>query len=59
MDAESIELLKKKGMDIYNLPADERERWKKASVPDVQKVVLERVGAEKAKKMMEAAEKLK
>ena len=58
MDAESIELLKKKGMEIYNLPPEEREKWKKASVPQVQKVVLEKVG-EKAKKMMEAAEKLK
>lgn len=59
MDAESIELLKTKGMEIYNLPADEREKWKRASVPQVEKVVLERVGAEKAKKMMEAAEKMK
>ena len=59
MDAESIELLRTKGMEIYNLPADERERWKKASIPQIEKVVLERVGAEKAKKMLEVAEKLK
>lgn len=58
MDAESIELLKKKGMEIYFLSPEEREKWKKASVPQVQKVVLERVG-ERAMKMMEQAEKLK
>lgn len=56
MDAESIELLKQKGMDIHYLSRDERERWKKASVPQVQKVVMERVG-ERAKKLMEQADK--
>jgi tripartite ATP-independent transporter DctP family solute receptor len=58
MDAESIELLKQKGMEIYFLSQAEREKWKKASVPQVEKVVLERVG-ERARKMMEQAEKLK
>jgi tripartite ATP-independent transporter DctP family solute receptor len=58
MDAESIDLLKQKGMEIYFLSPEEREKWKKASVPQVQKVVLERVG-ERARKMMEQAEKLK
>ena len=56
MDAESIELLKQKGMEIYFLSPAEREKWKKASVPQVQKVVLERVG-ERAKKLMEQADK--
>jgi tripartite ATP-independent transporter DctP family solute receptor len=58
MDAESIELLKQKGMEITLLSPAEREKWKVASVPQVQKVVLERVG-ERAKQMMEQAEKLK
>lgn len=58
MDAESIELLKQKGMEITFLTQTEREKWKKASVPQVQKVVLERVG-DRAKKMMEQADKLK
>jgi tripartite ATP-independent transporter DctP family solute receptor len=58
MDAESIDLLKQKGMEITFLSKEEREKWKKASVPQVEKVVLERVG-ERARKMIVQAEKLK
>ncbi len=58
MDKESIEKLKEKGMDIYFLPKEERERWKKASLPQVEAVVVERL-KERGKKMIEQAEKLK
>jgi tripartite ATP-independent transporter DctP family solute receptor len=58
MDRESVEQLKAKGMDVYPLPKEERERWKKISVPQVEKVVLERLG-DRGKRMIEMAEKLR
>ncbi|MFB3816354.1 MAG: TRAP transporter substrate-binding protein [Candidatus Methylomirabilales bacterium] len=58
MDKESVEQLKQKGMDVYPLPKEEREQWKKISVPQVEKVVVDRLG-DRGKRMIELAEKMR
>ena len=55
MDKESMELLKQKGMEVFVVPDKEKERWKKASVPAVERF-LKRAG-DRGKELMEMAEK--
>jgi TRAP-type C4-dicarboxylate transport system substrate-binding protein len=55
MDGEAIENLRKKGMEIYYLPKDERLRWMKTCKP-VLDVIVEKTG-DRGRKMLEVAEK--
>ena len=54
-DMECLELLKKKGMEVYVVPNLERERWRKASKPAIDSF-LKSTG-EKGKVILELAEK--
>jgi len=56
-DKECLELLRKKGMDIYNLPDKERERWRAASKPSLERF-LKRSG-DRGKQLLELAEKVR
>jgi len=53
---ESLNLLKGKGMQVYEVPEKERERWKEACKPCIDSF-LQRVGAEKGKILLDLAEK--
>lgn len=55
MDKDSLELLKQKGMEVFVVPDKEKERWKKASMPAVERF-LKRAG-DRGKELMEMAEK--
>jgi tripartite ATP-independent transporter DctP family solute receptor len=56
--SENVELLKKKGMEVYQLPEGERERWREATKV-VQDNFLKRVGEEKGKQLLECAQKVR
>ena len=55
MDKESMEMLKQKGMEVFVITDKEKERWKKASVPALERF-LRRAG-DRGKELMEMAEK--
>lgn len=55
MDKECLELLKKKGMEVYVLTEKEKEIWRKACEP-VMSIFLKRAG-ETGKRLMELVEK--
>jgi tripartite ATP-independent transporter DctP family solute receptor len=55
MDKECLELLKGKGMEVYALPEKEKERWKKASYPAIDRF-LKRTG-DMGKELLDLAEK--
>jgi tripartite ATP-independent transporter DctP family solute receptor len=57
MDKESLELLKQKGMEVYVVPEKEKERWKKASQPAVDRF-LKRAG-DRGKALLEMTEKIR
>ncbi|MCX5818754.1 MAG: TRAP transporter substrate-binding protein DctP [Deltaproteobacteria bacterium] len=57
IDTDYQQLLKDKGMDVYNLPKDEQARWKKASKP-VEDYIVKRCG-DLGPKLMEAIEKVR
>ena len=56
---ESLELLRKRGMEVYQLPRKERERWKKAGNPVCIEIFLKRVGEKKGRELLELAEKVR
>lgn len=55
MDKECLELLKQKGMEVYVVPEKEKQRWKQASQPAVDRF-LKRSG-DRGKALLEMAEK--
>jgi tripartite ATP-independent transporter DctP family solute receptor len=57
-EAKAFELLKENGMTIYELPLEERDKWRKLSALSCEKAIIEKVG-ERAKAMLEQAEKLR
>jgi tripartite ATP-independent transporter DctP family solute receptor len=56
-DTESLRLLKEKGMEIYDPPEKEKNRWREACKP-LQDYYVKRAG-EKGKKVLELGEKLR
>lgn len=58
-DKESLERLKKKGMEYYYVPEKERERWKDATTEACKEDFLKRVGQDKGKTILEIPEKLR
>ncbi|RJR52526.1 MAG: TRAP transporter substrate-binding protein [Desulfobacteraceae bacterium] len=57
-DSRDLEQLKKKGMEYYEVPQKERERWKEATYKTCTEVFLKRVEDQgKAKRVLELAEK--
>jgi tripartite ATP-independent transporter DctP family solute receptor len=49
---ESLNLLKGKGMVVYQVPEKERERWKQACMPCLE-IFSQRVGAERGKNLLD------
>jgi tripartite ATP-independent transporter DctP family solute receptor len=55
-DAEALELLKGKGMEVYRVPDGERERWAKPVNKVCQEIFVKRLGQEKGKQLLQLAE---
>jgi TRAP-type C4-dicarboxylate transport system substrate-binding protein len=55
MDKECLELLKTKGMEIYFVPREERERWSKANEPVIN-IFTKRAG-KLGQRLLDASEK--
>ena len=55
MSKEAVEDLAKNGMEIYTLPKEEWELWKKATLPSAQKIFLDKMG-EAGQKLIKMAE---
>ncbi len=55
MDKESLEVLKQKGMEVYVIPDKEKERWKKASQPAVER--FQKRAGETGKELLALVEK--
>jgi len=58
-DAEALELLKSKGMEIYRVPEEERERWAKPVNKVCEEIFLKRVGEEKGRQLLQLAESVR
>jgi tripartite ATP-independent transporter DctP family solute receptor len=58
VEGQAVEELKKKGMEVYYLPKEERQRWVNATQKPVRDAVLEKTG-ETGKKLMEQTDKIK
>lgn len=57
-DTESLTILKEKGMDVYDPPEKEKNRWREACKPLQDSYYVKRAG-EKAKMVLEIGEKLR
>ena len=55
MSKEAVEDLAKNGMEIYTLPKEEWELWKKATLPSAQKIFLGKMG-EAGQRLIKMAE---
>jgi len=58
-DAEALDLLKSKGMEIYRVPEEERERWAKPVNRVCEEIFLKRVGEEKGRQLLQLAESVR
>ena len=54
---DAVEELKKKGMEVYYLPKEERQRWRNATDKPVRQAGLEKTG-EAGKKLLEQTDKI-
>jgi tripartite ATP-independent transporter DctP family solute receptor len=58
VEKQAVEELKKKGMEVYYLPKEERQRWRNATDKPVRDAVLEKTG-EPGKKLLEQTDKIR
>ena len=58
VEMEALEELRKKGMEIYSLPKEEKELWRKAACKPTEDIIIGITG-DLGKKLLEAAEKIR